>query len=68
VRKIVKKSRVALPLGRDEKINNSKPQSVCRIAADLQFDSVVSGSEAGERAAEGVSQLFLTNSGFRAVS
>lgn len=39
---------LTLPLGRDEKENHSKPQSVFSIAVDLQFDSVVSGAKDGE--------------------
>lgn len=52
VSKIVKKgawkSRFALPLGGDEKINDSKPRPICCVAADLQSHSLPHGAEAGE--------------------
>jgi len=46
-KKMAWKSRFALPLGRDESFNNAKAQPVCGAAADLQFDSSVSGAEIG---------------------
>ena len=42
-----------LPLDRDEKNQKTKPQSVFRIPADLQFDSVISCPEIGKRNGSG---------------